>query len=871
MSLVVKYSPEFSGECYQRIPAGRSLMGYSVVSDSGLLELFELRLGLPSWSPEGNARAIEYRNTLERNRAGSFYEKSYDRDPLGTAITVLNWRDTLIMAGWNPSQTWAVGRLGVMAALESDFDSKAFPGESDRWSLVLENLKSCGSPFHDGDVIEVYRSRDVLPYMIVSSLELLGEAVDWTPGQATGNILEVKNASILSFTEYSDALEWIAEKKEAPDTVVINADDMRLNAVLRRHGEAGVAASLNGSNPGIPQIFKLGLSLLLEPLNAHNLLAYLQLPIMPLPSGLARMLSGALLRDNGLGEEWDKAVQVYEKNLQDDAKKAIEGKLSKFLTSLLAARRSDGLVSVDAAKAFCKDITEWARGYLAMNEDVPERPFFTVLESECADMLNVLSKENSTMASDQFDRYIRQIYTPCSVKIESACLGSMHAVRSHDCIIDHPDNLIWLSCNGDLGNTWPYGFLTATEVAELRDNGLYVPDRSVYTRYDFQKMVDCLNSASSVTLCRSSYDKGEALREHPSVTLFRKAGISETHVPSKTWNGPISRFTHVESYALGRDMLGDFSRTESPTSIEELVGYPFDYYLDYVLGLRDQEQTALKNLTLTQGLVAHLVFRELVEDCGKDLDRMESVLNAAVDGEDQFIARVRSAAMKVGATLLLPSVSIIFGSFCGTLKTSLGVLIRLLKENSLEPFACEEPFDVNLGGEIGQVRGSVDFIAENREGDLVIVDFKYSTGTHYTEKLRGDTSVQLEIYSLAIEKKYPGKKVVATGYWFFKANELHTCSRMFSGDNVVVESKLAGTISLKERIENSILFRKEKFRKGDFEVLEGYEVTGTAYYDAIETSGLLPLPVEGKKNPKKKYPLSTATTTKHEILKDNLK
>jgi len=877
MALNIKYSPGFTGECYQQLPSGRSLVGSTAVSDGGLLEILELRLGLPSRSPEGKRRAIEYRKALDRQRKGSFYEESFSRDPLGTASTMLGWRDILLLAGWDPGKTWGQTRLKTISALERDFDSASYPGMSDRWLKVLSAVRS-GNPFSAGDRIEVFRQASMLPKVIASVLELLGDTVDWSKGEVSGTALDIKDkiasgkAEILSFDEYSDALEWACTLAPETGEAIVNRDGMRLNAALRRNRLPQLSARMENGNPGIPQIFKLGLSLLMEPLNAHNLLGYLQLPVMPLPSGLARMLSRALLRDNGLGDTWEKAVGEYEKNLDDNGRKDVEKKLKKYLYSLLDARRADGQVSVDAARDFCRNICDWARGCMAEEEETAEGPFFGVLATECEDMIELLSPEGSTMDGDRFDRYVRQIYAPCSVRVDRAGLSCLPVVESTECFADTPKRIVWLSCNGELGTAWPYGFLTAAETGELNANGTAIPEKADFTRYDFARMVDCLNGADSVTLCRSAYDCGETQKEHPAVTLFKKAGAPVRAMDKKTWGGSVRKFTPIKEIAMGRDMLGGFSRTESPTSTECLASYPFDYYLENVLGLKDQRQTVLKDETLTLGLVAHRVFQELMDDCGKDIGKMQNALKAVSDvGEDPFVGRVRKAATKVGATLLLPSSSILFGSFCGTLKDSLSSLLQVLKNNRLTPFASEEGFEVDLGGELGKMKGSVDFIAENTEGDLVIIDFKYSTGAKYIQKLREDTAVQLELYSLAMENKYPGKKVVATGYWLFKINELHTCSRLLGGTGVVHEEMSVSRIPLRKRIENSMRFRREEFGTGYLEILEECEVDGTSYYSGIEQNDLLPLPVSGKKNPKKFSPYSSGTSTTHEVLKERLK
>ena len=83
--MIIKYSPEFTGEYYLDIRPGESLLEQTVVDDAGLLEAFELRLGLPSRGESKQIRTIEYRRALDKNKAGAFYEKSFSVDSFGVA------------------------------------------------------------------------------------------------------------------------------------------------------------------------------------------------------------------------------------------------------------------------------------------------------------------------------------------------------------------------------------------------------------------------------------------------------------------------------------------------------------------------------------------------------------------------------------------------------------------------------------------------------------------------------------------------------------------------------------------------------------------------------------------------------------------
>lgn len=817
--MTIKYSPDFTGEYYLKLQPGECQLEQAVLDDVGLLEAFELRLGLPSRGECGQIRTIEYRQALDANKAGAFYEESLDLDSFGVAATLLTWRDTLLMQGWNPEVASGQERLDKLAEVERTFRKQSdCPGTPDRWKTVIDEMKEGKTPFLKEDHIEVWYPEDLLPALVQTALSLSGAEVEYKR-EALSNKVDFtgKKVELRRYAELTDAFEAFALETQPEGTVFINEDNYRLNAVLRRYGLALEQASTEEGNPSIPQIFKLGLSLLLRPMDPQTLLSYLQLPTGPLPGKLASALARALLDDNGVGEAWEAAL-----NAHPEGRKRAE----TFLLSLMGDR-SNPSIPTDLARTWCKDVIQWTEARLRDDKNPVspvDAPQFSALASSCRGMLRLLDYEGASMDQTKFNNIVKSLYDSVSIRTDDAEVSSFDTVASPAAILSKPRRLVWLNCNGVLDASWPYAFLTSKEVEALGGLGVKVPAKERYFRYGFSLVTDLLSRVDDIILVRSEYDCGEALREHPAVTLALQAGISEKACPSPEYAGQQHPIESRDSFKMGQDVLGKFMRRESVSSIEELIDNPADYYLEYVLKLKDIKDLTLADVIPARGLVAHLAFENLMKDGNKDVKQMLALVNA-----QDFPERVRAAAACKGANLLLGENEVDFEGFVVTLKESFNVLLDILDKNDFEP--CETEFSlvdktgkgVDLGGAIGEVAGFVDLVAKKKgENNYVVIDLKYpkGSGSYYIDKLKKDESIQLEIYSRALTKL--GKPVVGTAYYLMPLKELHTCDADIfpegRGKGVFLEKKKPAksvTSDLVTRINNGIGGSRAYFQTGD--------------------------------------------------------
>jgi hypothetical protein len=112
----------------------RDALGEPVVGPLGMLALLETQLGLLRAAPAQSERVVQMRECLQAARDGNrFYEASFVVVELGTAATLLGWRDLWHLHGWNgTAPAEASPRLRDMAAVEALAAIKVAPGVGQR-------------------------------------------------------------------------------------------------------------------------------------------------------------------------------------------------------------------------------------------------------------------------------------------------------------------------------------------------------------------------------------------------------------------------------------------------------------------------------------------------------------------------------------------------------------------------------------------------------------------------------------------------------------------------------------------------------------------------------------------------------------------
>lgn len=123
-------------------PANR--LGMPVFEPLGFLNLLETRLGLLRAECTHAERVTQYRECLKRcDTPERYYHASFGIDPIGTAASLLSWRDDWDLHGWNSELPSGAGiRIADMAAVDGAARNVLFPSVGERLVRAAEALSS---------------------------------------------------------------------------------------------------------------------------------------------------------------------------------------------------------------------------------------------------------------------------------------------------------------------------------------------------------------------------------------------------------------------------------------------------------------------------------------------------------------------------------------------------------------------------------------------------------------------------------------------------------------------------------------------------------------------------------------------------------
>ena len=199
---------------------------------------------------------------------------------------------------------------------------------------------------------------------------------------------------------------------------------------------------------------------------------------------------------------------------------------------------------------------------------------------------------------------------------------------------------------------------------------------------------------------------------------------------------------------LGKDVKLCRREVESASSLDKLINYPFDYVMEYCLGIKDKKIADPNNLTNVQGTVYHRFIEKLFKD--GDSVRSMQVVKGMVASAQQMEALFEESVDECGMILREPRCVSQYLEVKAQILGNIGVLLDIIEKNRLSVIGVEVKYDdvpfVKYKGEDIKLRGSVDMLLEDSKGGKVIFDFKYSSGTKYLDKLKKNKSVQLAVY-----------------------------------------------------------------------------------------------------------------------------
>jgi hypothetical protein len=869
----IHYSPYFERNPFVDFQKRNNLIfNEMIVGNKGLLTELELRSGLVCETLSDVEREASYYQVLKKavdKHPESFIKKSFEMDEYGVASEVLNWRDELVLAGWNPEIEGVSDKLDLIAEVEklAVQDSINIKGESDRWKAIFD---SDAQFFDEDEELLIYFPEHLLPPYLAdffrkiskkgmqctyqneeksiaeegTNLQKLQKALLNTNSTENHSFREEDQDSlrILRFEKYDDALEYMVNQEPNSNKVYVNSDNRNFDNLQEVFNNPLSGSFLKNASPEIVQLFKLGLSLFISPLHIYNLVSYLQVSIHPLPSSFRHKLIQVIIEEGGIvNEKWEAEIGNF-KN-PENAEEADKNK--KKLKFLPINTDFSEEIKVPALKEFVTSLRNWAHQRMhSNNHDFDELTIqaFSSLINLCNAFQIILdSQTESNVSPEKLKSWILSIYKPSDYNYTTPQAGSRFVISSPAAILDPAEELIWMDCFEGIPEASKYRFLTQQEFNLLEDNGLKLwseEDQVKAQLYEQKRAV--LQCRTRCTLLVSNKKRGERVSEHPLLTRLHtqfdnieSITAYEPEPAGKIENIKLNRLPET-SLAIELDQKNLFitREKESYSSLSNLIQNPLDYIFQYHLGITDPGVNELSNENRTMGNVAHLFIEELVNDSGRDLASMKALV------DNEFRSRFDKAVLQKGAVLLLEENKILLTRFEHILNQSVKNLLEIIETNNLEVEGVEVIENCQQD-RLFELESRIDLLLKEKRGRPVIFDLKWTSAkTYYNNLVKENRALQLEVYRKVLEKAR-NVNTSGVGYYNLTRGVLIT-PQNFRGDHIVSIEPENDKDIFTQAI-NSYHYRWKQIQEGVIEVAEGLELNQLDYVNESDNKNLYPL------------------------------
>jgi len=822
----------------------RDALGDSTVGPLGMLGLLELRLGLVRLMPSQAERVVQMRACLQMAcHERRFYARSFQADELGTAATLLAWRDQWFEHGWDGRlPVRADGRLRDMVEVEELAREQVAPGVGERLTEVLAALQERAPQI---DRIELVDPLDAFPLAWRRVLERLpiSLAPVKLPGAEPGSVLAALQAGLLQSqlgetptpvawcndgsvrivqaqTRLSGA-QWLAHRirQASPDHVVVaERDGSMLDAALDALDLPRLGLSEPSPYRPTLQLLPLVMRLMWQPLDFHALLQFLSHPVNPLEPFARGRIAEKVADAPGIGGQgWAAMLEDINAHYGDraaDVRQAIDEWINHRRFS---AQEGAPLTVLYERVA---RVAEYFRNRLT-DEDEARRAGWLAGHGQAMAVQqaigSLIDQGVGAIRPEALDKLVLQATSRGSANpLLGAQAGAGACVTDPAAMVESFDEVLWWSLAAvPLVPPYPW---SPGEISVLRQSGVELPDTdALLLRQASGWLVPVLHARRTLTLVLPPAGEevhpvwlllsgilanAEVEKAEDVLTAAPKAGrtVAVDHLPL-----PVRR----RWWQLPDGVTIPWPESMSFTSLEQLLFNPYQWMLNYPARLHSSALLCLPDDFRLLGNLAHRVVERLYQVPGSMDWTRERVL-------DWFDAHLDAIIGEEGAVLLMPGKRADLESFRLRFRASLPHLHAALRgagASSIEPEAVLEG-EVSLG----RLTGSADLLLTLASGERAIVDMKWAGEKKYRQKLATLSHVQLAIYARLVALRTGSWPQV--GYYILRKGEMLTTSAgLFPGVRAVDPPEGTSIALLWERVRETWAWRKTQVEAGAIELV----------------------------------------------------
>ena len=815
----------------------------------GLLDVLETQLGLLRQEPSAADRVLQYREALKRlDGPARFYHRSFAADELGTAATLLAWRDLWRLHGWSAATAPALAaapsrRLRDMAAVEAEAAGRLAPGIGERlaqaalamqamaprigrldlceplaawplaWQRVLARLNSVEP---SGDTAAPVRGDSMLAELQRAVLAPAARRLHWR-SDGSVRVLQAETGWLAA----RRLAQWLHEEPMdtllcAPGVGVL--DEVLAAAALPRQGFKEPSAF----RPAL-QVLPLVLGQLWRPLDLYGLLQLLTHPICPVPRVARVRLARMLAHSPGIGHgpAWERALADIEAACaagQEDWPQVRER-----IRLWVEHERHDPVQGVPLA-VLAERLQALARHFQGRLRDAdPARQlaFNSGLSQVLAlqRALRALALQGDTrIAAQPLQTLLAQATAQGSPNpLLTAQVGACRAITHPGAAVDPAQQVLWwqLQAPGDQA-PWPW---SGAELAALRQAGVALPEMGELLAREAQGWLRPLLAARQRLvlvlpppgaevhpvwlLLQSLFEDGHA----PRIETLED-GLRDERLPALA-HQPLPQ--RRRWWQLPPDVAVPPRETESFSSLESLLFNPFQWVLRYPAALSPSSVLDVSDGVLLYGNLSHHLVERWVR---QSLALAQS--DAAFDA--WFGPAFDELVAQEGAVLQMPGRQEELAALRRKLRFALARLRGQWRAAQVVSVASEVALQGHFAG--GRITGSGDLLVTRQDGEQAIIDMKWGAKA-YADKLAGNRHLQLAIYG-ELQRQQTGRWP-RLAYFSFSTGELLATDRDFFPEARVVrrqaEVQDEGPAHLWQRFLVSWRWRRGQLDEGRIEIV----------------------------------------------------
>jgi len=832
----------------------RDVLNEITVGASGMLGLLEPQLGLISEPVPQSRRVVQYLECLKQcNHPKRFYHRSLEADELGTADTLLGWRDEWHLHGWAGTMPAGVSvRLQDMAEVEQVARAKVAPSEGERLADVLLAMERRTPAISKVTLTDPLVSFPKRWQQVLSRLPAEYEPLDLpaSAGKFLNTLQDRLVRAMAGETFKADdrldyvqdgsfvvvraetrllAARWFAEYMGLGirDGVLVASDSAALlDDILAAAGQARHGLSESSAYRPALQVLPMTLALLWDPLDFNVLISFLSHPVSPVRSYARRQLAGKLASKPGLGgEDWENVLADIDAHYGNEAPIVREQ-----IATWIDHPRFDQSVGVPVEEVLLRayKLVEFFRSRLG-EKDEAELASWKAGFSQTVAFVGSLEQLQQSGTEVIRPRQLQKLLAQATSRGSSnpklvAEVGSLAVVDEPAALLESFDQVVWWQpVMPRIPESYPWSI---SEQTQLADAGVELPDVAVMLETlaaDWLKPIFAAREKVMIVLppkdaeIHPTWQMISALvrniPELPIESIFSGEvhGVPEVTVAPHTPLPVAKRWWHLhEGTPIPRRPYESFS------SLESFLFNPSLWLLSYPAGLKASNILSVSDGFLLDGQLAHKLVERFVL-LPDSLTMIEAKVLAWFD------ATFPQVVATDGAVLLMHGRQSDYENLRYRLRRSLISMLAQFKAADVVQIQPERELEGHYPG--GNIKGRADLVLTNQKGKQAIVDMKWWGTGKYAGKLVDNKHLQLGIYAELIRQQTGKWPDVA--YYILAEGKLFAQHDDYFPEGIKVNKKIEeSTPHLWERFKKSHAWRAELLKQGKIEVaLEHIEAT----------------------------------------------